>query len=313
MLYITLGLWTISALLILFEKRNMRMILYMGIFGMFSSLAFFLLGSPDVAMAEAAISSFTIIFFIVCLEKYYWYGMDLKKIEKQEARRKRKTNVWIRYILPLIFTLFSFGLFVYFIPDNIVNSYLKELYLGRFMEEVGGYNPVTAIYLRYRVYDTLFEALMLLVGIVAVVHLSHYEELVADDGKHSDIRRSDIAVVTIRLICPLMVLFCIYLVMNGHLTAGGGFQGGVVAASLFVCRYLIHDIYDIPTDRVITFEKLIFAGILLLAVLFIFVGLKDLFPMHRNVYLVAMNLLIGLKVACGFFIVFYRFIAFERR
>jgi multicomponent Na+:H+ antiporter subunit B len=101
--------------------------------------------------------------------------------------------------------------------------------------------------------------------------------------------------------------------MNGHLSAGGGFQGGVVAASLFVCRYLIHDIYDIPTNRVITFEKLIFAGITLLAVLFIFAGLKDYFPMYRNIYLVAMNLLIGLKVACGFFTVFYRFIAFERR
>jgi multicomponent Na+:H+ antiporter subunit B len=33
---------------------------------------------------------------------------------------------------------------------------------------------------------------------------------------------------------PLLVLFGIYIFMNGHLTPGGGFQGGVVLASAFL-------------------------------------------------------------------------------
>ncbi len=41
----------------------------------------------------------------------------------------------------------------------------------------GGHNVVTAIYLVYRYYDTLFEALMLLFAIMGVMYLSvHHEE-----------------------------------------------------------------------------------------------------------------------------------------
>jgi hypothetical protein len=58
-------------------------------------------------------------------------------------------------------------------------------------------------------------------------------------------------------------------------------------------------------------EKLVFAAIVLLAILFVFSQI-DL-PIPSAVYLIAMNLLIGLKVACGFLIVFYRFVVLERR
>jgi multicomponent Na+:H+ antiporter subunit B len=60
-------------------------------------------------------------------------------------------------------------------------------------------------------------------------------------------------------------------------------------------------------------EKLIFVGIVFLAVLFIMLGVLDIWFIPNSVYLIAMNLLIGLKIACGFFVIFYRFIAVERR
>ena len=51
-------LWIIVALVIVFERRVYRNIIYFGIFSLVTSVCFLLLGSPDVAMAEAAIAVF---------------------------------------------------------------------------------------------------------------------------------------------------------------------------------------------------------------------------------------------------------------
>jgi len=293
----------------------MRIILYLGIFGLFASLAFFLLGSPDVAMAEAAIAPFTTIFFIVCLEKSYDFGVDLRELQKQEAQKKlTKLTIVKRYILPLLFTLFTGGLFVYFIPDNVVNTYLKELYLNRFMEEIGGYNPVTAIYLRYRVYDTLFEALMLVLAVVAAIHLSKFGEKPVKDGRRSELASSGTSIFPVRFISPLILVFGAYLVMNGHISAGGGFQGGLVIATFFIARYMIYNIYDLRVGQITKAEEAVFIAIALLASAVVFQELFDFthLPGYREMYLLLMNTLIGAKVACGFTLLFYRFIAIER-
>jgi len=75
---------------------------------------------------------------------------------------------------------------------------------------------------------------------------------------------------------------------------------------------MVHDIYDIRVDKVITVEKLLYIGIIFVGVLFIFIGTEDFLPLPQTAYLVIMNILIAMKVACGFTIVFYRFIALER-
>jgi multicomponent Na+:H+ antiporter subunit B len=61
-------------------------------------------------------------------------------------------------------------------------------------------------------------------------------------------------------------------------------------------------------------EDFIFVSIVILAILVVFLGsFEQLPPIFNIAYLILMNLLIGLKVACGFLILFYRFIAVERR
>ena len=294
----------ICAALIIRERRIVRLIFLMGVFSLISSVCILLFAAPDVAMAEAVVSAFSTIIFIVCFEKYYGLVDD-------ETAPAKKTP--IRFIAPIIFTALLAALFIAFIPDNPPNTYLKERYLALFARDIGGENAVTAVYMGYRMYDTLFEALLLLVSIVAVIHLSRHAEMSVNDGQPHGLQGSAIAVITIRLICPVLLLFSVYLVMNGHISPGGGFQGGVMGASIFICRYMIYDIYDIQIKKFLTIEKLIYVGIILLTVLFIYVGLDRYLPIPKTVYLIMMNLLLGVKVMCGFFIVFYRFIAFERR
>ena len=206
-----------------------------------------------------------------------------------------------------------FGLFLYFIPTIDANTYLRDQYIAYFQEDVGGTNAVGAIYLGYRVYDTLFEALMLVVAVVAVIHMSAYDITEVTAGRSSRIQRwGGMAVFTIRIISPIIILFGIYLIVNGHLTAGGGFQGGLAVATFFICRYLIYDIYDLPIKKVMKYEEGIFFISVLIAIVVVFAGDIAYLPIISDYYLIIMNVLIGLKVTCGFIILFYRFIVIER-
>lgn len=37
-----------------------------------------------------------------------------------------------------------------------------------------------------------------------------------------------------RILCPFIIMFGVYLVTHGHLTPGGGFQGGVIISAAFI-------------------------------------------------------------------------------
>ena len=305
MIYILLVIWIACAFFMVRERKIVRLIIQLAIFSLISSACFLLFAAPDVAMAEAVISAFSTIIFIVSFEKYYTL-VDFSAVKKQAADFPKK-------LLSLGFVAFLFVLFIYFAPDASADPHLKNQYTSMFYEDVGGINAVSAIYLGYRMYDTLFEALMLLVSSVAVVHLSMHHEHPAPGWKHMDINNSEISVFTIRIICIPLIMFGIYLIMNGHISPGGGFQGGVVLASAFMCRYMIYAIYDIRINWVVMLEKFVFAGIVLLASFFIFLDGYSYLPIPQTLYLILMNLLIGIKVACGFLIIFYRFVTFEWR
>jgi len=312
MIQIFLLFWIISAVLAMLEKKSSRTIIFLAIFSELSAICFFLFSAPDVALAEASVGAFSTIFFFICFEKHYELG-----VTKLPPITVKSTTVSIKkQIPPIAFTLFLFALFIYFTPEEVANhnSYLKGLYTTRFSIDIGGKNAVTAIYLGYRLYDTLFEALMLLVAVVAIIHLSGFDHYaVPDENQHSSIDNSIIVVYTVRLVCPVMLLFGLYLIINGHLSPGGGFQGGTVIACFFICRYFVYHIYDIDIERILVLEKLLYVAAIAMAVFFIFLGLDAFSLIPRSTYLIIMNALIGLKVICGFIVIFCRYIAFERR
>lgn len=311
MIQVFLLLWIISAALVVAEGRTVRIIIYLGVFTLLSSICFFMLAAPDVAMAEIAVSVFVTIFYIICLEKHFHLGADYSDVvHPVRLSRKARLRLIGKAIIPISFTAGLFVLFIIFVPDNPASTFLRDLYIERFQTDIGGENAVTSIYLGYRVYDTLFEALMLLISIVAVAHFSWYQSAPDGEGKHIN---SKYALPIIRVISPFMLLYGVYLIANGHMSPGGGFQGGVVIAAFFICRYLVMDIKDINVGSFITVEKLVYITIALLAALFIFIGVGDVIRLDQNIYLVVMNSLIGLKVALGFIIILYRYIAYERR
>jgi len=91
-------------------------------------------------------------------------------------------------------------------------------------DEIGAANFVTAVVLGYRGLDTLGELSILFAAATA-------GGLVLGGAQQ---RRGRPAGMILRsgadLLFPLLLVVGLYIVMHGHLTPGGGFQGGVILA-----------------------------------------------------------------------------------
>jgi len=100
--------------------------------------------------------------------------------------------------------------------------------------EVGSASIVTAILLGYRGFDTLGELSILFAAATAAgLVLGH---------RRADDRRDPPGGLILRagadLLFPLLVVVGLYVIAHGHLTPGGGFQGGVILAAAFFAAVL---------------------------------------------------------------------------
>lgn len=125
--------------------------------------------------------------------------------------------------------------------------------------------------------------------------------------------QSNLVSKTIGLLFPIMLIAGFYVVVNGHLSPGGGFQGGAILASVFIVKYLMEPIQDMGLNKVQFIEKLTLLFILIFGISFMLLHGNEAFPLHMPLYYIFMNALIGLKVACGMLIIFYRFAFYESR
>lgn len=115
------------------------------------------------------------------------------------------------------------------------------------VEETGAINLVSAIYLGYRAVDTLGETIVLLVAIGGTIGILSQagaslakgygsSGLSLGSGVEEELqpatkRRTVLLNVVAGKLAPIVLVFGFYLMMYGHLSPGGGFQGGVVLAS----------------------------------------------------------------------------------
>ena len=64
------------------------------------------------------------------------------------------------------------------------------------------------------------------------------------------------------LLYPFILLFGFYIILNGHASPGGGFQGGAVLASVFITRYLAEPDRSIRLKTLKSAEKILFVCII---------------------------------------------------
>ena len=129
---------------------------------------------------------------------------------------------------------------------------LSRHYIEKSYEETHVPNIVTAILADYRGYDTMFETAVILtagIAVLAILRVYPVQGKVAKGAAQlKDAVKPDppdlILETTCRILTPVIQLFALYVVAHGHISPGGGFQGGVIFGASFI---LIAIAYDLPT------------------------------------------------------------------
>lgn len=171
--------------------------------------------------------------------------------------------------------LASFGFIFY----NLYNSYepkteLKGIathYAENGASEVGAANLVTAVVVSYRSFDTLGEITILF---LTAAIISFFLKLSKEDEERVIVHRgtSELLKTASQLLIPLIFLFGVYVFINGHLTPGGGFQGGAIIASGVVLAIMANPNMTINHNVIIWVESLSGISVILFGVAGIFLG-----------------------------------------
>lgn len=113
---------------------------------------------------------------------------------------------------------------------EVSNHYLRD---G--VRETGAANIVTSVVVTYRGFDTLGEVTVLFIAAVALGAV-----LVPPGGPAGEQKEEASLIVRAgsKVLFPFIILLGAYIFLHGHLTPGGGFQGGAVIASGFLLLYL---------------------------------------------------------------------------
>ena len=169
--------------------------------------------------------------------------------EKQRLRlfsAEYQFMVWLvclTLVCVLIYTIYQLPLFGD--PTNPAVNEVVERYVEDGLEETGAVNMVAGMILDYRAFDTFGESSVLFLAVTCVMMLLLRDQNNIDreedlqDAREKVIERESGDLIlrsATTLIMPCIMLFGIYVVLNGHISPGGGFSGGaVMGAGLILC------------------------------------------------------------------------------
>ncbi|SDY16048.1 multicomponent Na+:H+ antiporter subunit B [Allochromatium warmingii] len=137
--------------------------------------------------------------------------------------------------------------------------------------ETASANAVTSVVVSYRGFDTLGEVTVLFLAATGIGLLFSAprprSELSAAESESTPAPPNEMMITGVRLLFPVLVLFGVYIVLHGHLSPGGGFQGGVVIATAFLLRMLADPNFRLDHVRLGWLEALSGSGFVLLGLI----------------------------------------------
>jgi multicomponent Na+:H+ antiporter subunit B len=188
-------------------------------------------------------------------------------------------------------------------------------------------NVVASVTFDYRGVDTMGEEYILFAAVLGVATLlraqrDETEQPPDEDAadRHAPATSNAVRIIGLGLVGPV-VLFGVYVVTHGHLTPGGGFQGGVVLATAALLVYLSGEYVtlrrvspEVLTDAAESVGAAAYVAIGLLGVAAGAAFLTNVLPLGRPGALLSagtippINLAVGLEVAGGFVLLLSEFL-----
>ena len=178
-----------------------------------------------------------------------------------------------------------------------------QYYLDNTVKETGAENVVTAVTLEYRGFDTLGEVTVLFAAATGVSLIFY---LTDDDKKKRQNNKTQpnfVVRMGSRIIFPFVVLFGIYIILHGHLTPGGGFQGGAIIASGVLMLYLANPDIKVSRNVLLITEGIAGLSYVVLGASGLFMPeqsfLANFLPLGNPGYILSAGILLPLYIAVG--------------
>ena len=125
------------------------------------------------------------------------------------------------------------------VAEKPANNEVAQRYIEKGLQETGAVNIVSGMILDYRAFDTLGESHVLFVATITVLILLRLDKKKKDGGAISvevaeandriyEPKNDAILQVIACVLVPVIIIFGVYVLLNGHLGPGGGFSGGAI-------------------------------------------------------------------------------------
>jgi len=220
-------------------------------------------------------------------------------------------------LLSIVYTLPMYG------TGETTDNELSQRYVEQGMSEIGAQNLVANMILVYRGFDTFGESTVLFTAATCVILLlmkgGHGTE-----GEEEQLPTDNMTITStvVRGLFPFVLVFGVYILLNGHLSPGGGFSGGaVLGAGLILLdvalgratlgKFFNHTVYTIIKVGALC----VYGVVILYLVLCGANGLQSGIGtgIAGNIFsagvILPINLMVGFEVACtmyAFYTYFYR-------
>jgi len=230
--------------------------------------------------------------------------------------RKNKREILVAIILLIL----GFFLLIVFnsVPEQrvVLDSTAGQI-IDSGVEKTGSPNLVTAILYDYRAFDSLGESTVIYAAVSSIALILSFKTLPISSQGLSFISKRTFSLVT-----PFVFIFGFYIITHGHLSPGGGFQGGVILAAISIIFCIIYgSAYDYENVSPGSKTLLETGG----ALLFVFLGILGIIvggnffsnfgispaqsgTLFSSGNILLINLGIGVKVGAGLAIIFYTMI-----
>ena len=216
-----------------------------------------------------------------------------------------------------------------------IHNEVSQRYIENGLQETGAVNIVTGMILDYRAFDTLGESSVLFTAAMVVLLLLRldpgseaYSPLAraVRENPHADTyyEPKDDAILqwTAKILAPIVVLLGIYVVLNGHLSPGGGFSGGAIIGAglmIYVTAFGFKSIRRFFTYR--TYQTVVLLALLTYAVSKCYSfytganGIHSAIPLGTPGAILSSGLIFVLNVCVGFIVActMYAFYAVFRK
>lgn len=311
-----------TALIAVKFKDILSSIISLSIMGFLITISFVIMQAPDVALTQAVINSglVTALYLVAFsrTNKAYYKSPDTDIVHSNYFTK----NISIDKLLGIAATSIIGLIIISTLFDAEMSqafSATAEHYYKFTASETGAANIVSAILFDYRAFDTLGEAMVIFLAVTGIaIFFARGSIIYSSMGMSFIVKRS------MAMIIPFIIIYGLIIIFYGHLTPGGGFQGGTILATITILLIVVYGTNFEKTHFKPRVKEIIESvgglGVLLLGMsglLFaekLFSNLTWLIDLGQfgNLFsaglIPLLNILIGIKVGAGLATIFFNII-----